>query len=55
VELFTPTFAVSRVAGWTAHGLEQLRANRLIRPQSIYTGPRDRRWVPLEARATHSA
>ena len=40
--LFTPTFAVSRVSGWIAHALEQKRANRIIRPQSEYTGPRDR-------------
>ena len=38
-DLFTPIFAISRVAGWTAHVLEQLADNRLIRPQSIYTGP----------------
>jgi citrate synthase len=49
-ELFTPTFAVSRVAGWTAHALEQLAHGRLIRPQSEYVGERDRRWVPVEAR-----
>src|SRR5436305_2882140 len=50
-ELFTPTFAVGRVAGWTAHALEQLAAGRLIRPQSVYVGERDRRWVPVEERA----
>jgi citrate synthase len=50
VGLFTPTFAVSRVAGWTAHALEQLAHGRLIRPQSEYVGERDRRWVPVEAR-----
>jgi citrate synthase len=44
VSLFTPTFAISRVSGWIAHALEQRRANRIIRPQSEYTGPRDRRW-----------
>ncbi len=44
VPLFTPTFAVSRVAGWLAHSLEQRSANRLIRPQSEYVGPRDRTW-----------
>jgi citrate synthase len=49
-ELFTPTFAVSRVGGWTAHCLEQLEQNRIIRPQSEYVGERDRRWVPLEER-----
>jgi len=38
-ELFTPTFAVGRVVGWSAHCLEQLRDGRLIRPQSVYAGP----------------
>jgi citrate synthase len=38
-ELFTPTFAVGRVIGWSAHCLEQLRDGRLIRPQSEYIGP----------------
>ena len=49
-EIFTPTFTIARTAGWTAHILEQRRDNRLIRPQSIYDGPRERRLVPLEAR-----
>jgi citrate synthase len=40
-ELFTPTFAVGRVLGWSAHCLEQLRDGRLIRPQSAYIGPAD--------------
>ena len=40
-ELFTPTFAVGRVVGWSAHCLEQLRDGRLIRPQSAYVGPTD--------------
>src|SRR5881392_461664 len=44
VPLFTPTFAISRVAGWIAHCLEQRAGNRIIRPQSVYRGPRDRRW-----------
>ena len=48
--LFTPTFAASRISGWIAHTLEQRRANRLIRPQSEYLGPRDRKWVPLDRR-----
>jgi len=51
VELFTPTFAISRVSGWIAHAFEQRRANRIIRPQSEYIGPRDRRWVPVSERA----
>src|SRR5207253_2046830 len=42
--LFTPTFAVSRVAGWIAHCLEQRRNNRIIRPQSVYVGPRGKKW-----------
>src|SRR5205823_6629073 len=43
--LFTPTFAISRVAGWIAHCVEQKQANRLIRPQSVYIGPRGLRWA----------
>jgi citrate synthase len=49
-QLFTPTFAVGRVAGWTAHCFEQRALDRLIRPQSLYVGSKDRRWVPLEER-----
>jgi len=43
-ELFTPTFAVSRVGGWTAHVLEQIADDTLIRPSSAYLGATDRRW-----------
>ena len=39
IDLFTPVFAVSRIAGWTAHALEQYANNRLIRPRAEYTGP----------------
>jgi citrate synthase len=49
--LFTPTFAISRVSGWIAHAFEQQRTNRIIRPQSIYTGPRHRTWMPAGDRA----
>jgi citrate synthase len=49
-ELFTPTFAIGRVAGWTAHCVEQRASDRLIRPQSAYVGARDRSWIPLEER-----
>ncbi|MDR7518910.1 MAG: citrate/2-methylcitrate synthase [Armatimonadota bacterium] len=49
-DLYTATFAVSRIAGWTAHVLEQYADNRLIRPLSEYVGALDRRFVPLEAR-----
>src|SRR5438045_9720637 len=47
--LFTPTFAISRVAGWIAHAFEQRAANRLIRPKSQYVGPRDRRWNGIDS------
>jgi citrate synthase len=43
-DLFTPLFAVGRVAGWTAHALEQLATGRLIRPESEYVGETGRRW-----------
>jgi len=49
-QLFTPTFAIGRVAGWTAHCFEQRALDRLIRPQSAYCGARNRSWVPLEER-----
>jgi citrate synthase len=51
VDLFTPIFAVSRVAGWTAHVLEQYANNRLIRPRAEYIGPEyPQRYVALDAR-----
>jgi citrate synthase len=49
-EYFPPTFAVSRVAGWSAHVLEQSSHNRLIRPQSEYIGPEPRKPIPLAER-----
>jgi len=49
-DLFTPVFAISRVAGWTAHILEQLGDNRLIRPRAIYTGPRGLTVTPIDQR-----
>jgi citrate synthase len=50
-DLFTPLFAMSRIAGWTAHVLEQYADNRLIRPRAEYTGPPyPQPYVPLEAR-----
>ncbi len=51
IDLFTPIFAVSRVAGWTAHCLEQYANNRLIRPRTDYIGPKYPQTVlPLEQR-----
>ena len=49
-DLFTPIFAISRVAGWLAHWREQLGANRIFRPSQIYTGSKPRSWVPLDER-----
>jgi citrate synthase len=45
-DLFTAMFAISRMAGWTAHIREQYADNRLIRPSSEYIGPGPRSWVP---------
>jgi len=50
VDFFTTIFAMSRVAGWTAHVLEQLEDNRLIRPEADYTGPTHQRYVPIAQR-----
>lgn len=49
-DLFTPTFAVSRAAGWIAHIFEQRRQSRIIRPESEYIGVRNRRWIALDQR-----
>jgi citrate synthase len=49
-DLYTPLFAASRMAGWTAHIREQYADNRLIRPDSEYVGPDPRPWRPLESR-----
>jgi citrate synthase len=49
-DLFSPTFAVGRSSGWTAHCLEQLEDNRLIRPRSRYVGGDGRTWTPVEER-----
>jgi citrate synthase len=49
-ELFTPTFALGRVAGWTAHCFEQKALDQIIRPKSVYRGANDRKWVPADER-----
>lgn len=50
VDLFTPMFAISRTAGWSAHVLEQHANNRLIRPLSFYTGHSARPYTPVDRR-----
>jgi citrate synthase len=51
IDLFTPIFAVSRIAGWAAHVIEQLDDNRLIRPRAEYIGPEyPARYIPIESR-----
>jgi citrate synthase len=50
VKVFTPIFVVARMSGWTAHVIEQIGDNRLIRPLSTYVGPAPRDYVPLDSR-----
>jgi citrate synthase len=51
IDLYTPIFAVSRIAGWAAHVIEQLDDNRLIRPRAEYNGPPyPSHWIPMSER-----
>jgi citrate synthase len=50
LDIFTCMFAISRISGWTAHCMEQLAANRLIRPMAEYTGPHGLSYVVMSAR-----
>jgi 2-methylcitrate synthase/citrate synthase II len=50
IELYTPIFAMARVAGWSAHVIEQLDHNRLMRPRARYIGPPNREIKPLDQR-----
>ncbi|MFO0829893.1 MAG: citrate/2-methylcitrate synthase [Phycisphaerales bacterium] len=50
LDLFTPIFAMSRIAGWSGHCIEQLSDNRLIRPQALYVGPHGKSYVPIAQR-----
>ena len=49
-EYFTVNFALARIAGWAGHALEYWQANRLIRPRSVYIGPAEAQYVPIEDR-----
>ncbi|MFP4120999.1 citrate synthase [Coleofasciculus sp.] len=51
-DLFTPIFAIARVAGWLAHWKEQLGENRIFRPTQIYTGDHDVAYVPIHERTS---
>ncbi len=50
IDMFTPLFAMSRIAGWSAHVIAQM-GGRLIRPKANYVGPQDLDWLPLEDRS----
>jgi citrate synthase len=50
-DLFTPMFAISRVAGWLAHWKEQLAVNRIFRPTQVYIGEHDQLYIPIEERS----
>ena len=51
IDLYTPIFAISRISGWAAHVIEQLDANRLLRPRAEYIGPPyPTHWIPVEER-----
>jgi citrate synthase len=50
-DLFTPIFAIARVAGWLAHWKEQIGKNRIFRPTQIYEGPHDQPYIALEKRS----
>lgn len=50
IEMFTPIFVMARITGWTAHIMEQIKNNRLIRPLCQYTGPGERKVVPMNQR-----
>jgi citrate synthase len=50
IPIYTPIFVVARITGWSAHVIEQLANNRLIRPRARYTGPAERKVAPIAER-----
>jgi citrate synthase len=50
IPIYTPIFAMARIAGWAAHVMEQLDNNRLIRPRALYVGPAERKVKPIAER-----
>lgn len=50
LDLFTPMFAISRISGWAGHALEQIAADRLIRPKAAYVGPHEQPYTPIDKR-----
>ncbi len=48
--IYIPTFAMARVAGWTAHLIDQYDENKLIRPNQKYSGEKDKKYIPIEER-----
>jgi citrate synthase len=49
-DLYTCIFAMARISGWSAHYIEQMGNNRLIRPRQLYMGEKNLAWVPVEKR-----
>jgi len=50
IDIFTPIFALSRIAGWVAHANEQYANNRIYRPRGKWTGKMDQKWIPVAQR-----
>lgn len=53
--MFTPLFAIGRIAGWTAHIIEQRQDNKIVRPTALYTGPERRAFIPIGKRGERVA